>query len=156
MEIMKKLELYFAFGSNLLSAQMKERCPSSYPLKRVTLPDFELCFPFQSSKWQGRGVAGIQRREKKKVKGVLYSLSKECLHTLDEYEGHPLKYRRQRIFVFDEQGRELQVWTYFPNDPVTDAFHPPSPEYLDRILKGAYEHKLPKSYLDFLHSIPTE
>jgi len=152
---MEKHHLYFAFGSNLFTPQMQERCPKAVPLGRAVLPHFELCFPLQSPRWEGCGVAGIRRADHRKVKGLLYILSLDCLKILDDYECHPIRYKRQMVFVYDEQGKELQAWTYFPVDVPDDAFFAPSKDYLKKILQGAYEHKFPRSYLQFLHSIPT-
>lgn len=152
---MEKHHLYFAFGSNLFRSQMLERCPKAVALCRAVLPDFELCFPLESRKWKGCGVAGIRRADGNKVKGVLYILTLECLRTLDDYENHPTRYKREMVFVFDEQGKEIQAWAYFPVDVPHDAFIAPSMEYLQKILQGAYENKFPRAYLEYLHSIPT-
>ena len=152
---MDKHHLYFAFGSNLFRSQMLERCPRSVALGRATLPDFELNFPLESRKWKGCGVAGIRRADGNKVKGLLYILTLDCLRALDEHEGHPNRYKRQMVFVFDEQGKEIQAWAYFPVGVNDDKFFAPSAEYLQKILQGAYENKFPKAYLEYLHSIPT-
>jgi gamma-glutamylcyclotransferase len=133
-------EVYFAYGSNMSSAQMKERCPSARDLGAAKLPGHRLTFP-RSSETRGGGVAGIEPAPGSAVEGVLYSLSPEDLSRLDDFEGTDEgRYRRGRVEV-DHEGEPRQVWTYYAL-PEGDRFHPPSRDYLETMIRGAEEHGL--------------
>ena len=55
---MQALHLYFAYGSNLSTEQMRERCPESQPWRTVLLMGYRLAFGSVSSYRKG-GVATI-------------------------------------------------------------------------------------------------
>jgi gamma-glutamylaminecyclotransferase len=48
----------------------------------------------------------------KPVKGELFLVNDEVLHSLDELEAHPVVYKRELIEVYDEFGERLLAWTY--------------------------------------------
>lgn len=75
---MKKL-LYFAYGSNLLSARLKARIGSAVHFKNYRLKDYKLTFDCQ-------GYANIQKSIGDHVEGCLYSVSGEELAILNQYE----------------------------------------------------------------------
>ena len=55
--------LYFAYGSNMLFDQMRERCPSSTFVCAAALDGYRLAFTRKAtganSPWRGFGVADI-------------------------------------------------------------------------------------------------
>ena len=151
---MIKQELYFAYGSNLSSEQMLRRCPDSTPLDTAYLAGYELCFPFSSATWGGKGVAGIQTHQDRNVYGVVYQMSEQSLMILDQYEGHPFKYCRKRLTVVTSKNDCREVWVYIPMTDRSQDFFQPSRRYIAAIIRGAVEHDLPSKYLNFLESIP--
>ncbi len=52
-----------------------------------------------------------------KVKGELYEVDSRTLRNVDALEGHPRVYRRERITVILEDGREAEAWAYFYPSP---------------------------------------
>jgi gamma-glutamylcyclotransferase (GGCT)/AIG2-like uncharacterized protein YtfP len=70
--------LYFAYGSNLNIEQMAHRCPDARPVNLARLNDWRLVF---------RGVLDIEQHKGSKVDGVLWNVTKNCLRSLDRYEG---------------------------------------------------------------------
>jgi gamma-glutamylcyclotransferase len=150
-----KQELYFAYGSNLSSEQMLRRCPDSTPLDTAYLAGYELCFPFSSATWGGKGVAGIQPHQDRNVYGVVYQMSEQSLMILDQYEGHPFKYCRKRLKVLTSDNASTDVWIYIPMTDRSHDFYHPSRRYIAAIIRGAMEHSLPSKYLNFLKFIPT-
>ena len=135
MKTKSKTVLYFAYGSNLDEAQMRERCRSARPRGQATLRHHALVFGGFSHRWGG-AVASIQRERGPQVEGVLYRISRRDLANLDRIEGHPYAYKRVRRVVTDSTGRKRMVWTYRQPD---DGFEPwmPPPEYF-RVIVGAY------------------
>ena len=135
MKTQRKTVLYFAYGSNLDEAQMRERCRSARPRGQATLRHHALVFGGFSQRWGG-AVASIQRERGTHVEGLLYRISRRDLARLDRIEGHPFFYARIRRTVLDARGRRRKVWTYRQPD---DGFEPwmPPPEYF-RVIVGAY------------------
>jgi hypothetical protein len=79
------LMLYFAYGSNMDWAQMKERCPCAKFVCRAKLPSHRLAFTLRSCS-RRCGVADILRDETKDVWGVVYELPENELGNLDKDE----------------------------------------------------------------------
>jgi len=67
--------LYFAYGSNMHAAQMKERCPSAKFVCRAKLPSNRLAFTRKSVN-RGCGVADFLHDETKEVWGVVYEIQR--------------------------------------------------------------------------------
>lgn len=143
--------LYFAYGSNLHLRQFARRCPGAKPAGRARLPDYSLAFTRYSTKRKG-GVADIVPEPGGEVWGALYEVDETHLASLDQYEGVPRSYRRETISVFDDEGREREVFTYMAHQ--TGRFAP-SRMYLDLIVTGAREHKLPEEYVAAIEQLPT-
>jgi len=68
--------LYFAYGSNLDDAQMRERCANARVLGRATLPNYALVFGGFSHRWGG-AVASVVRAKGACVEGLLYELRRQ-------------------------------------------------------------------------------
>jgi hypothetical protein len=79
--------LYFAFGSNLAWAQMKERCPSARFVSIAALPDHRLAFTRKSVN-RGCGVADAVRDPGRTLWGVVYEISDLDVGSLDKSEGY--------------------------------------------------------------------
>lgn len=154
--------LYFAYGSNMHAAQMKERCPSAKFVCRAKLPSHRLAFT-RTSVTRGCGVADILADETKEVWGVVYELRENELEHLDKDEdfqpGRPddqNEYTREDHYVWREGDakRPLLVSLYRghpqPNPPLPDH------EYKNLIVTGARHWQLPADYIQGLESIQTE
>jgi len=126
--------LYFAYGSNLDREQMRARCDTAELHTRAILREHALAFTGHSRRWAGP-VATVVPSRNAIVEGLLYILGAADLRSLDRHEGHPLVYRRTRLRVTDEHGRELRAEVY-----VQRARRPgvPSPDYA-RVLRRAYQ-----------------
>lgn len=152
--------LYFAYGSNLDPAQMRDRCPGCVTVGLAVLQDHRLAFPIFSPDWGG-GVAGPVHAHGRQVWGVLYELTDAQMATLDSYEGfkgpgdqHNF-YDRETITVNltrPDDGsvpRRVRAAAYFPH---FSKPAPPSRAYLDTVLRGARHHRLPEDYVEALGS----
>ena len=150
--------LYFAYGSNMWRAQMRERCPDHELLGKAVLKDHALCFP-RSSPIRKCGVAGLAARPGAEVWGVVYRLSDEDLATLDRREGydpslppHLNRYDRHTVRVLMD-GEARGCLTYFAREE--PGQHVPGAEYMQAILTGAEENELPAEYVATLRAIAT-
>src|SRR5262249_1227776 len=82
-----RVMLYFAYGSNLDWAQMKQRCPLAKFVWRAKLPAHRLAFTLKSAK-RDCGVADVLHDQTKVVWGVVYELPYDELKNLDKKEGY--------------------------------------------------------------------
>jgi len=148
--------LYFAYGSNMDPAQMRQRCPGSRALGIGVLRDYGLCFPRQSHK-RGCGVASIEPAEGKETWGVVYRMTAADLASLDRFEGYRAgrpaednRYNRVAIRV-EIDGVPTDAETYIAiaekNPP------PPNAAYLAQLRDGAMHHGLPDEYRTFLAAL---
>jgi len=89
---------YFAYGSNMSVAQMKRRCPAATPLRTGVLAGWRFII-------NRRGTASIVPDAGGVVHGVLYKTTRDCIATLDVYEGvAKRRYRKVQVQVDDNTG----------------------------------------------------
>jgi cation transport regulator ChaC len=129
--------LYFAYGSNLLLAQMMRRCPSAEVVGRAWLPNHRLAFRGWSGGWGG-AVATVVPDEGSAVAGVVYRIRDDVdVDWLDYFEGCPTVYRCERVRVRLEKYQRMRCWTYMKNDGAEGW---PSTEYARTIATGLKQH----------------
>ncbi|KAI8961939.1 hypothetical protein F5Y11DRAFT_366257 [Daldinia sp. FL1419] len=161
--------LYFAYGSNLSSEQMRERCPLSTPIGLAYLPGW---------KWiiNKRGYANIVQDKTDTtsgVFGVVYHMDPGDEESLDQCEGVPWAYERrfldavlvecadvlsgvkdlgeEEIALSGLKGntRQIQALAYIDFQRVEPGR--PMNEYIHRMntgIKDAMEHwELPEEYV---------
>ncbi len=107
------------------------RCPDARPGVPAVLKGWRLTF---------RGVADIERADRRIVYGALWQLSQEDLVALDSYEGAPSHYRRRIIEVRTNVGVSAAT-TYVMTDGSYLGL--PSSWYLGRIEEGFRDWGLP-------------
>ena len=118
--------LYFAFGSNLSTVQMLQRCPSSVPIGLGFLPGWrwiindrgyaniiprsQLSSPFWEAFKESTGLRPLGGEEDG-VYGLLYLLPSQDEEALDVCEGVPWAYGKMVMDVErigDENGRKVE------------------------------------------------
>jgi len=141
------MEFYFAYGSNLLKAQMMRRCPGSMPVARAMLPGW---------KWTigERGFATIapSRARNAVVHGALYQITDRDEARLDVAEGVAIGcYGKFWLPILtpnrEEPGEFHEVRALVYVDP-RSAKGAPSPEYIHRCIAGAAAWRLPAETLN--------
>lgn len=129
--------LYFAYGSNLHRAQMKERCPDAKPVRRLSIRGWKLVF---------RGSADMQPGAKTDViHGALYQVSKRDEKNLDTFEGVRADGQglyRKIEFMIPASGERVFCYLMTSGD-----IYPPSDAYFGIIREGFREWRLPRHYL---------
>lgn len=141
---------YFAYGSNLLSARLRERVPSARLEASAALADFRLAF-------NKRGADGsakcnlVPGRESDAVHGVIWRVHPDEKAALDAVEG-PAYYTWWRILP--AAGREYPVFTYMARPGMTTDDGKPYDWYRAYVIAGAREHEFPADYIDALHGVP--
>lgn len=129
-----KRTLYFAYGSNMSKAQMKQRCPAAKAIGQARLYGWELEF---RSNWKGNGVANIcpaQMNKDVAVHGALWELTPKCERALDRYEGYPHLYTKGYIEVVRADGQKVEALVYVMN--LNYQRTDPGPGYLAGIIAG--------------------
>jgi gamma-glutamylcyclotransferase (GGCT)/AIG2-like uncharacterized protein YtfP len=145
------VDWYFAYGSNLDTTQMAQRCPGAVVVGPGRLAGYRLGFTSYSPMWDG-GVADVMPTPDAEVWGLLYQVTPADLRRLDEYEGYPRVYTRHRVSVETPSGESIETWTYA-------VVHKrrlvrPSPGYIAILLDAAQRWGFPESYQAFLRAIP--
>lgn len=162
------MPLYFAYGSNINSDQMKSRCPNAQNRGVGILPDHQLEFSIPSKKDPGHFVANIRRATGASVHGRIWLLTDPDLDYLDALElcfpqekleamsrdlqvpidelfdpaTRAMQYRREvHEAVYRATGEPVQCHVYIGN--ATNPHGKPSTGYWDIIAKGAQECDIP-------------
>ncbi len=131
------MALYFAYGSNMESAQMALRVPDARVLGRARLRGYR--FACNKIGRDGSAKANVESCDGLEVWGVLFEISDGDLSDLDRFEGgyrriavtvesRPLTQARCEIYVSDQRSADLR----------------PTRTYRDRMARGAREHGLPE------------
>jgi len=140
--------LYFAFGSNMLTARLQRRCPTARVVTRATAPGYSVAFDKLSEDTSGKAnlVAGDQRSP---AIGIVYELSSDDIDRLDGFEG--AGYRREDHLAVTclDTGTRLSACTYVAKARVPGLR--PYDWYLALILAGLAGHAVDSSYAGRLY-----
>ena len=129
---------YFAYGSNLDTAQMARRCPRAVPAGRARLVDWQLVM-------NRFGLATVVPTEGSTVWGGLWVVTPTCERALDAYEGidSGLYVRRSLSVVRDDEtSTEALVYLAAESTPGRAGAG-----YLAGITSGARSFGLPAGYV---------
>ena len=131
--------LYFAYGSNMNIRQMLGRCPKAQYVKKAILNGWELYI-------NGRGVSSIRKKKDSKVVGVVWKITKLEERILDIYEGAGVGFYTKCFFR--NNGEKILVYIDYHKGEGK-----PRPGYLERIIQGAEDFRLPQSYVEKLKTL---
>lgn len=132
-------QFYFAYGSNMNLDQMQIRCPAATVVENVRLEDYRLAFRGRN---QNSGVATILPEKGSHVDGVLWKITGACEAGLDQYEGFPYLYGKQKVRVKGKAEAEYESMVYVMNAPYRECPATPSGFYLNGILDGCSQNDL--------------
>ena len=143
---------YFAYGSNMSGAILRERRGLA-PLacRPATLADYRLVFTLPIGPGE-RGVANVEPAPGESICGVLYLLSAEDCARLDRTEGVPRFYQRHTVEVLASGGERIPSYTY--RSEFRAEGRKPSARYLGLLLDGCREHCLPAEWVAWLEALP--
>jgi len=134
---------YFAYGSNMNHAHMRQLCPKSSFLKRAYLEDYAVAFDRAPDASVG-AVATIVPSRGKQVWGGLFLVADGEISALDAYEDYPRFYEKMVVKVKDEEGFIYDALCYYRSKRVKGM---PLKEYLTVVIQGARDCKLPEEYI---------
>ena len=131
--------LYFAYGSNLNHAQMKNRCIGSKYIKKFILRDYKLIFSYRDPK-EPYGYGNIEKKRGSKVPGAIWKITKRDEVELDRYEGVRIGSYYKEYFTW--KGNKVLV--YIQSKYIKKT---PHSRYLQTIIKGYKDCNLDMRYL---------
>lgn len=128
--------LYFAYGMNTNQTSMAARCPDACHMGAAKLLDHEFRFASHADV--------IESKTGTCVDGLLWSITDQCLRSLDVLEGYPWYYDRKLAQV-NYQNQILTAVVYYmqPGNSIV----PPSAAYFDCVLEGYRTFKIPTHQL---------
>ncbi|NQE67072.1 hypothetical protein NG2371_01523 [Nocardia gamkensis] len=143
--------IYAAYGSNMDSTQMLERCPHSPMSGTGWLEGWRLTFAGDDIGWEGP-LATVVEDPGSRVFVVLYDVSPEDEQRLDRWEGSDFgihKKIRLRVTRNADGGEPTLAWLY-----VLDAYEGglPSARYIGVIADAAEKAGAPE---DYVHALRT-
>lgn len=145
--------VYFAYGSNMSTARLRERMPSCRPLGVATLPGHTLRFHKRSVDRSGKCNAFATGNEDSVI-GVLFSFDPAERAALDRAEGVGNGYEHATVTVVNDKGRRRKVLTYLATPDYIDDSLKPYGWYKEFVLEGGREHGLPPGYIaEYIQSV---
>jgi hypothetical protein len=141
--------IYFAYGSNMSSAQLRAWDTAHRCLGAAELRDHRLAFLRRSVRWKA-GAADIVYAPGESVWGVLWELPLGA-RELDLKESAGDAYRRRPVEVHVD-GAPVTAMAYEVIDKAPTELQPRR-EYVQLMVEGAREHGLPSAWLKRLHAL---
>ena len=142
---------YFIYGSNLYEEQLKSRLKAldeDYLRKeKCSLKGYE--FTYNKRSKDGSSKGNIIKTEKGIVEGIaILILDKKLDEFIKKWEESYLKTEVQ--IQTDNNSNENDQFTFKAYTCISDNITsvPPTDEYVLKIIKGAYENKLPQEYIE--------
>jgi gamma-glutamylcyclotransferase (GGCT)/AIG2-like uncharacterized protein YtfP len=126
---------YFAYGRNTQTEEMHKLCPTAKFLSVGTLYDFHMYF---------EEYANIRMSHGSNVVGVVWEIESNHLQKLDGDEALHKDYNRFPVEVL--VGSKLVEAVTYVMDPAFESkelHHKPTKDYLNQVIQGYIEHKLP-------------
>ena len=121
--------LYLAFGSNMWTEQMLNRCPDAIRLGETYAQDWRLAFHL---------YADIQEKKGAQTPVVLWKINLRDEATLDRYEGYPTHYRKTN-FIVTLNGKSVAVMAYIMTAEKKQRNDPPTERYMSILRRGYAE-----------------
>ena len=138
--------LYFAYGSNLSPARMRERIAGAEPLGAARLVGF--CLRLDKRGADGSGKANLGDDASQSVWGALYRIDASDWPRLDAFEPG---YERIAVEV-EWRGAAQAAETYRSHRLTEHAV--PFAWYKRLLVEGARAHALPEAWIRRLESLP--
>lgn len=141
----------FAYGSNMLTRRLQERCPSAQPLGVAELRGYRLCWHKRSRDGSGKcDVVAASGGDS--VFGVLFSVAATEKPALDRAEGLGNGYAEKVAEVLC-RGQGRRALLYYAKNIDHDLI--PYNWYQKLVVAGAEEHGLPAHYLETIRNMET-
>ncbi len=141
---------YFAYGSNMSLARLQERVPNATFIGGFYLKGHQLKFHKSSDDGSGKCDTFATGNILDTVYGGLFEISQIEKQTLDKVEGLGLGYEEKIVKVYNEALEEFEAITYYATK-IKPSLKPYA-WYLNHVVIGAREVKVPADYLTMIES----
>ena len=142
---------YFAYGSNMSLLRLQARVPSATYLGLVTLNNHQLRFNMCGDDNSGKCDSFHTDDSADSVIGALFEINKNEKGALDRAESLGDGYDEKWVIVQNNAGDFFEALTYYAIK--FDAALKPYCWYLNHVIIGAKETKVPKDYLAVIESV---
>ena len=144
------MELYAAYGSNMDSGQMAQRCPHSPQRGTGWLEGWRLTFGGADIGWEG-ALATVVEDSAERVFVVLYDVPELDARALDSWDGATLGYYRKLKVRVQTLDGDMLAWLY-----VLNAYEGglPSARYLGILADAAENAGAPADYVAGIRARP--
>jgi hypothetical protein len=141
--------LYFAYGSNMCTGNLRQVAPSAVAIGVARLPRHELQFRKRSGPDDGAGSNPFETgRDESVVWGVLFRMSDSDLQALVRLEDGRYGYVPTPKTVYPRGSNEpVTALVFMAEVRDLDPDLRPFDWYLRRVLEGAWQHDLPPDYI---------
>lgn len=134
---------YFAYGSNMNTSRMSERCPGAIPIGSARLDGYKFAL-------DRKGYATVVKSTGNHVWGFLWDISEDHKQNLDNAEGiHTDAYRDSYILV-EQDTIQTEALIYISLREPNEGNR--APEYEDMVIQGAMQRGLPDCYIQELRT----
>ena len=142
---------YFAYGSNMLTTRLRQRCPGAIPVGRADAG--HTVIEFSKPSIDKSGKATLRHVSGKRTPGVVFKIPISELDRLDECEGAGHGYDRCEAFPVRllDDGEFLKTTTYLATS--SDSSLKPHDWYLALVIAGACEHLLGHDHIGELQRV---
>ena len=146
---------YFAYGSNMLQARLRQRAASARRVSLGVLRGYRLCFHKVGLR-DGSAKCDAEQTEiaHDEVWGVVYDIDEHEMALLDRAEGLGQGYRRTWVDVLLDGGRICPAFLYLAT--LTDSRLAPFTWYKQHVLIGARENGLPSGYIQRIEAVAAQ
>jgi hypothetical protein len=151
---MKNTLYYFAYGSNMSLARLRQRVPSANKLGVFNLLGHELRFDMEGCDSSGKCNAFYTGECCDAVIGTLFTMAVDDKPALDQAEGLGVGYGDKVVTVTNAAGESFEAITYYAL--IIKANNPPYDWYLNHVLIGAAETGLPVNYIAKIEAVITK
>ncbi|MBA6389843.1 gamma-glutamylcyclotransferase [Colwellia sp. BRX10-3] len=142
---------YFAYGSNMSLVRLQERVPSAQKLEVVTLKNHQLRFNMSGNDGSGKCDSFETNNSEDIVIGALFEINENEKSILDRAESLGSGYNEKFVLVQNYSGETFEALIYCAIK--IDASLKPYSWYLNHVIIGARETKLPADYLAVIESV---
>ncbi len=146
---------YFAYGSNMLTQRLQQRCKSARAVGPSWVDGYILVFHKRSKDGSGKATLLKANDASARVYGVIFSIDAGEKAALDRAEG--AGYVCIEDFnVFTAPGLRVDAITYLASPKSSDTALVPYDWYRDLVIAGARQNALPDDYVQGLEVIAVE
>ena len=148
--------LYFAYGSNMLIERLRApgRCPSAAHPRLAWAHGYRVVFWKMGEDGSGKATLIKSANPADQAIGVVFDISEHELPALDRAEGAGHGYHRDDGFKLVLDGEVCATaCTYIAPQTHCDDKLIPYDWYLELVLAGAHQNKLPDSYIAALRAV---